>query len=124
MADFDLKVALGTTLQKWVDPPGPNGEPSRLQPHPGREQLYYLGHVASLIIIHAVVNLVEAPDDSALGGRLFYAFQAEGVVPQILTSPLGMSARVSWLPSYPGHYVIGVRRPDGGAVLVPFDIAA
>lgn len=124
MADFDYVVKRGVELRKWVDPPGPNGEPSRVRPHLGQEQLYRLGKVGTLIVIEAVVALVQAPPDSSLGGRLFAAYQAEGIAPQMLVSSPGLSSSIAWTPSYPGHYVVGIRRPQGGALLLPFDIEA
>jgi hypothetical protein len=124
MADFDARVAAGATLKPWTDPVGPNGEPSRVRPHPGLDQLYWLGKVAVGIRILMTVGGVEMPPDSALGGRLFSAYLAEGFGPPNLVAVAGWTSAILWTPANPGHHVIGICRPTGGAFLIPFDIAA
>lgn len=123
MPDFDVRVASGVELRRWSDPVGPNGEPSRVRPHPGHDQLYWLGKVARPVVIRCSVAGVEGPLDAALGGRLFAAYLAEGFGPPLFTGAAGQSSVISWTPTSAGHHLVGIRRPDGGAYLIPFDIA-
>jgi hypothetical protein len=124
MADFDLRVSAGVEVRRWVDPVGPDGQPSRIRPHLGHDQLYFLGRVAQPIRFLMTVAGVEMPPDSALGGRLFTAYLPEGFGPPIFTFTAGLTSSIIWTPANPGHHVVGVRRPQGGAILVPFDIEA
>jgi hypothetical protein len=124
MADFDLRVSAGVESRRWVDPVGPDGQPSRIRPHLGHDQLYFLGRVAIGIRFLMTVDAVEMPADSTLGGRLFTAYLAEGFGPPALSAAAGWSSSILWTPANPGHHVIGIRRPQGGAILVPFDIEA
>jgi hypothetical protein len=123
VADFEARVASGATQQRWVDPVGPNGEPSRLRPHPGLNQPYWLGKVGRPIQILMTVGGVAMPPDSSLGGRLFAPFLAEGFGPPLLVSVPGWSSSVLWTPGNAGHHVIGISRSQGGTFLLPFDIA-
>lgn len=127
MADFELRVVPGAgdggpMLRKWVDPAAADGRPSRIRPHPGREQLYWWMRMGSSCIVKAVVGGVEGPADSALGGRLFYPFLAEGFGPPIFTTTAGVSSVVRFTPTNPGHHVIGLRRPQGGGYLLHLDV--
>lgn len=138
MPDFDVQVTAGATLRPWKDPVGPNGEPSRIRPHPGQPQLYWEGHANVPVTLTALVdNIVDlgggsfailpplvGPPDIELGGRLFTPFMAEGIGPPFFSSAPGLSSVVTFTPISGGHYCIGLRRPNGGAVLVHLDIGA
>jgi hypothetical protein len=123
MPDFDVRVAGGVELRRWADPVGPDGEPSRVRPHPGHDQLYYLGKLARGVLIKCAVGGVEGLPDSALGGRLFAAYLSEGFGPGSFTAAAGFTSTILWTPTNAGHHLVGIRRPDGGAYLIPFDIA-
>lgn len=123
MADFDVRIAYGTELRRWVDPPGLTGAPSRVRPHPGLEQLYHLAKRGGTVRFHAIVDGVDAPLDATLGGRLFAPFLTEGFGPPFFTSPPGQTSVVLWTPTNAGHHVVGIRRHEGGAVLVHVDVA-
>lgn len=127
MADFELRVVpgvtqAGPTLRKWVDPPSAGGAPSRIRPHPGREQLYWWAQLGAPIVFRASVGGVEAPLDATLGGRLFAAWLAEGFGPGLFVHSAGLSSVITWSPTNAGHHVVGVRRPFGGGYLVHLDI--
>jgi hypothetical protein len=124
MADFEVRVVAGIELRRWVDPPGSSGQPSRVRPHPGLEQLYRRAKLGQVVQLRAVVGGVEAPLDSTLGGRLFAPFLTEGFGPPFFSCPPGQTSIVLWTPKNPGHHVVGIRRHQGGAVLIHFDVAA
>lgn len=125
MADFDVTVHSGATLTRWTDPIGPGGEPSRVRPHPGADQLFFLGKRGTPIVLYATpFGYSPIPPDSALGGRLFSAYLTEGFGPPLFVAAAGWSSVISWTPLNAGHHIVGIRRPSGGAVLVPFDIAS
>lgn len=122
MADFDVVVFSGAALRRWTDPASNAGQPSRVRSYPGRPPLYYLGKNRSLVVLKAVVGGVTAPADGALGGRLFEPFLTEGFGPPFFSATAGFTSIVTWEPTSPGHHVVGIRRPSGGAMLVHFDI--
>jgi hypothetical protein len=128
MPNFDLRLAAGASLAQWHDPdPAPNtadSRPSRLRPHPGQPFLRWLGKVGILVELRAIVAGVEAPLDGALGGNLFTAFFAEQPYggPHGMTQPAGQSSRVRFTPLTPGHYLVGIRRTNGGAILLHLDV--
>ncbi len=127
MADFELRVLpgageAGPLLRRWVDPPSATGAPSRIRPRAGREQLYWWAKVGVPIVLKATVGGVEGPLDSALGGRLFHPFLVEGFGPPLFIAAAGLTSCITWQPMNGGHHVVGVRRDQGGAYLVHFDI--
>jgi hypothetical protein len=128
MPNFDLRLAVGASLAQWHDPdPAPNtagSMPSRLRPHAGQPFLRWLGKVGILIELRAIVAGVEAPLDGVLGGNLFTGFLAEQPYggPQGLTQPAGQTSRVRFTPLTAGHYLVGVRRTNGGAILLHLDV--
>ena len=122
MAEFTVQVASGVTVERWTDPASSTGKPSRVAPHPGKPQLYYRAKQSDTIVLKAVLGGVVAPADATLSGRLFAPFLTEGFGPPLFASPVGYSSIIAWNPVNPGHHVVGIRRPQGGAVLVHFDI--
>lgn len=124
MPDFDVRVASGAVQKPWTDPVGPDGQASRLRPRGGLDQLYWLGTRGVAIKLLMSVNGVEMPADSALGSRLFTPSLVEGFGPGMFVSVPGWSSAVLWTPLNVGHHVVGIRRNDGGAYLIPFDIQA
>lgn len=111
------------TLDEWLDPEGPGGQPSRVNHRPGHPQLYY--HCTQgLLRLEAIVNGVSAPMDAALGGRLFeYSWVEHASVNY--PSMTGLASQSSVvdieLPSA-GHYTFAMRREGGGAVILHFDV--
>lgn len=124
MADFDVVVYSGAELRRWVDPPGSLGQPSRVRPHPGLEQLYHVPKLGCVVRLHVIQNGLETPPDSSLGGLLYAPFLVEGFGPPLFTSLPDQSSIVLWTPTNAGHHVVGIRRPEHGAVLVHFDVEA
>jgi len=125
MADFTLVITSGASVVDWADPVD-GSQPSRLNPHAGHPHKRWLGSVGVPVVISAVVNGVTGPLDGVLGGRLFAAWPVE-VPPSILPfagfgSLPGISSVVNVTPPVVGHYVIGVRRPDGGLEHIHFDV--
>ncbi len=123
MADFTLKLTHGANWVDWLDPTGPNGEPSRLNPHVGAPHRILVGTVGALVIVKAVVGGVDGPADGALGGRLFTAwFVQMPVPPGALDGIAGFSSVQTFTPAFPGHYVVGFYRPAGGIVHLLVDV--
>lgn len=124
MADFELAIQ-GAEFRRWTDPVGPNGEPSRIRPRPGFAQLYPVVTVGQLVTLIATpFGASSGPPDTALGGRLFFPFLVEGFGPPMFVSIPGQSSIIAWTPGNAGHHLVGVRRPNGGAVLMHVDVKA
>lgn len=126
MADFDVLVASGASLQNWLDPAS-SVAPSRVNARPGHPLKRWVGAVGIQIVLKAVVGGVVGPLDSALGGRLFTTWPVEAP-PQALPfdGVIGtpdQSSVQTLIAYYAGHYTIGFRRPDGGLVHVHLDVA-
>jgi hypothetical protein len=124
LADFDVRVISGVTIDRWTDPASSTGKPSRVRSRPGRPQLYWKGKAGQVIVLQAVVNGFVAPPDSGLGGRLFSPYLPEGFGPPYFAATANFSSIVRWTPTSPGHHVVGIRRTNGGAMLLHFDIEA
>lgn len=122
MPDFEARVVLGASLVAWLDPEGPGAEPSRINPQPGHPMKRYLGTVGVPVVIYCYVGGSQLPDGS-LGGRLFvpYTVESPNPYPVSFTPTAGWTATVSFTPDTAGHYCVGIRRPEGGAVLVHVD---
>lgn len=61
--------------------------------------------------------------DTALGGRLFDAWFAES--PELPLGPnysVGYTSRIYYTPHLVGHFVLVVRRKDGGGVVLHIDV--
>lgn len=124
MADFTVIAASGLSVVDWVDPPSSAGAPSRLNSRPGYAQKRYRGALGVPVVLQAVVGGVAAPLDAALGGRLFTSFVVEAPAPPFtgIVSPLGQSSVQIVTASVPGHYTIGIARPNGGIEHVHMDL--
>jgi len=124
MADFDLTVASGATLQQWLDPERTSdGMPSRLNPQQGYPHKRWVGTVGQPITVNARLRAgTLAPLDAALGGLLFVAWMAEypGALPGIVGTT-GQSSVQTFTPPAPGHYLLGMRRPQHGICLIHID---
>lgn len=129
--DFTAAVTSGTTLTEWEDPerppdtpsPGDPAEPSRLNPTLGVPHKMRLATVGTQVEITATVGGVAGPLDTALGGRLFYAWAVEKAQgsPISFSSPAGKSSVQRFTPLTEGHYCIGIARQEGGSVLIHID---
>ncbi len=133
MPDFTLRIASGATLELWKDPARPAGTqggsdpgaPSRLNPLPDAPHRRWVGTIGSPIVVRATVNGVEAPLDTALGGRLFKAWWVEQAGPADgPTGTAGKSSEQTFTPLVDGHYTLGVERDQGGAIFVHVDVEA
>jgi hypothetical protein len=124
--DFDAKV-IGTVLP-WADTASTNPiAPSRVNPDPAYPHSFVslnAGVSPIEVVVHAIVNGVEAPLDGALGGRLFTAMLAEwsGPIPPVLTQDPGQSSitRIQITLLHGGHHLVRLRRTGGGVMAVPF----
>lgn len=130
MADFDVGPAgehshqpSNLSVVNWDDPPSVSGQPSRLLARPGFPLRRYRTVVGQTVRLEAVVAGVQAPLDTALGGRLFSADLVEGAaLPRWAAPPLGQSSVIRFRFDWCGHHTIAVRRTGGGAILVPIDV--
>lgn len=130
MQDFEVKVASGATIARWLDPERPAGtlglddpgRPSRLNPLPGAPHLRWSVPIDTMLELHCWVGGVDAPPDGALGGRLFEAWVVESADPILRAIVRPQSSIVQFTNHLEGHYAIGVRRQSGGAVIFHFDV--
>lgn len=76
------------------------------------------------ITITATVGGVSAPMDAGLGGRLFKPWTVESPSNVVAgwSSPAGQSSVQRFTPDRAGHYVLGLQRAAGGAVLLAIDV--
>src|SRR5690606_39257715 len=109
--------------------------PSRMNPALGHPHRYVpISLATSGVQARATVAGVEAPDDSALGGRLFTWWWVQTpAYPTPRPSIQHLAGKTSEvdLVGWPGDsslalglWVLGVRRDGGGALLVPFNVEA
>lgn len=121
MPNFTVRPTAGTDTAVWTDPPTVS-TPSRINPYIGKPHLYYQIETTSTVTISATVNGVEGPLDGALGGDLFTTAFVEwpsgGLV--TITSPGGQTSVASFTPVEPGHYLVRMRRANGGSLFVHF----
>lgn len=125
MADFELVVG-GVEVRPWLDPPNTD-QSSRLNPCAGAPEGRLVATVGQLVTLTAKVAGVLGPIDTALGGRLFVAASSEQAHPWAVsweTPPAGQSSVQRFYPQRPGHYLVYLRRPGGGAVSVHIDAEA
>lgn len=123
MPDFDFQVISGTTTEGWDDP--------RLN-HRGLAQHLYrrvvppVAPALAQVVIHCVVGGVVAPLDAALGGRLFFASRVSwsGSFPFAIVQTPGQSSVITLKFAHHmlGHQELSIRRPEGGAIVLAFDV--
>jgi len=122
----DVKVFVDTTAAKPYCRGG--DAPSRLNARPGLPHRYLRFYPGDTIAFAATVGGVEGPLDAALGGRLFAITWAEwtGTYPLSITSPAGQSSVGSVViptgSGWWGHHAVCFRRPEGGSVVVSFEV--
>lgn len=124
MTDFDLAIT-GVDLREWSDP-SRTGWVTRLNPIFGRSMLRYVATVGQPVTLTATVDGVEGEVDANLGGRLFFAESREdpGCGPVGFSSASGVSSVQTFTPQTPGHYLLLMRRPGGGAYFIHLDAEA
>ncbi len=121
MPDFTARFTAGTSLATWVDAAG---NQSRINPASGHVLRYTKGQVGTEIVVKATVGGVEGPSDGTLGGRLFTAAFAEHSAPYPF-APAGDASHSSiqrFTPPAAGHYLLVIRRDDGGAIGMHVDV--
>lgn len=123
MPNFDLTIASGITPTRWED--------ERLQhrgavPHLYRRVVAPTDPALTTVVIHALVNGVEAPLDGALGGALFVAARLawSGSFPFAIAQTVGQSSEITLTFAHHmlGHQELIVRRPGGGAIILSFEV--
>lgn len=123
MPNFDVSLISGATPEAWND--------DRLNPRGSAPHLYYrvpIPAVGSLstVVLRAVVGGVTGPLDGALGGKLFAVSRIawSGDFPFAIGQTAGKSSEVTLRFAYnmPGHQEVALRRPDGGAIVVSFEV--
>lgn len=137
MPDFDLTLGYGLTVADWLDPRAmsggaPTGAPSRLNPRPGYPEKRLVATVGVECELQAVVYIegegwVAGPSDDSLGGRTFYAASVEA--PHVWQLPFShptdegivWSSKQRFTPTVAGHYLVYLRRPAGGQIMVHID---
>jgi hypothetical protein len=129
--DFDVRVLTSgapvppataiVSVRDWTDDDQADGTPTPIHAHEGIPMRRFVAPVHERILIHAVVGGVEAPADSALGGRLFSVECCEGaVIPEFMD--MGQSSVVCVRFRGCGHYALALRRPGGGSIIIPIDV--
>lgn len=123
MSDFDFRVVSGTTSLGWDDP--------RLNARSLAQHLYRrvqppVAPAIAEVVIHCIVNGVDAPLDAALGGRLFHASRVSwsGSFPYAILHTPGRSAEIKlrFAHNMLGHQELAIRRDDGGLIVTAFDV--
>jgi len=118
MPNFTARFSSGTSLEYWDDAPIADSY-NRTNAVTGHPHRHVVGAVGVQIELRAMVGFLDAPDDTDLGGKLFTVWWAEALAAFAFSYPVGgRSSQVRFTPPLAGHYVIGMRREDGGAVLL------
>ncbi len=127
MANFTARIISGDEVP-WVDEAS-NTEASRLNPDPEHLPSYRKITIvagAATVEFRAIVGGVEAPLDTALGGDLFTAAWAEwsGISPPPIVQTSGQTSvlNVPLTSSNVGHFCLSLTRPNGGGMLIHFDV--
>lgn len=125
MPNFTARVTAGATVVDWDDPETPTA-PSRINPPPTHPLRYLQVTPPDTLVVQATVDGVEGEVDANLGGELFQAHLAEwsGDYPPAFAPIPGQSSvvRVQLTAQHLGHHLLVLRRENGGAVVVPFDV--
>lgn len=123
MPNFDFVVVSGTTTKGWGDP--------RLNTRRTAQHLYR--HVEpptapalAGVVIHCIVDGVEAPLDVDLGGDLFHASRVSwsGSFPFSIAHTSGQTSEITlrFAHNMLGHQELAIRRDNGGAIIIAFDV--
>lgn len=121
MPDFELEL-VGATVVPWEDPAAGGGA-TRLNPRSGKAERRWLATVGVPVYLRAVVNGYSGPIDSMLDGRLFVCASAEAPHPYPVSFSWtsGTTSIQDFTPGLPGHYLVYMRRPEGGQWFVHID---
>ena len=123
MPNFDLKIVSGAEPIRWDDP--------RINHRGAVSHLYYRVATPTYpaqaeVVIHCIVDGVEAPLDVDLGGALFAVSRIawSGVFPFQIVQTSGQSSEVTLRFTYQaaGHQELYIRRPGGGAIVLSFEV--
>ncbi len=123
MPNFDVTLISGATPEIWND--------TRIQPRGVAAQLYYrvtapTDPALATVVLRCVVGGVTGPLDGALGGNLFAVSRVawSGSFPFAIAQTVGKSSEITLRFAYNmlGHQEIAIRRPDGGAIVVSFEV--
>ena len=124
MPNFTARVTNGAAAVPWVDP-ATGSAPSRLNPLAAHLPRYLKATPGVSVVVSAKVGGVEGPLDAALGGELFQAWLAEWSGPwaPVVTQPGGQTSVVTVAlgAMHVGHFMLVLRRENGGAVVIHFD---
>ena len=122
MPNFTARIVTGPGLASavWSDPASVL-LPSRINQrnHPHR---YLRLSGVGIVQVSATVAGVEGPLDAALGGNLFTSWFDEAPAPLLISVTPGQTSVITFQPAVLGHYVITMRRANGGAVAIPFEL--
>lgn len=125
MPNFTARAFSGLAPVPWIDPPT-GSAPSRLNALASHLPLYLRAFAPANLVFKAKVDGTEGPMDVDLGGELFQAWWAEcsGPWPLAIVQPPGQSSvvEVAIPATHLGHFLLVLRRENGGAVLIHFDI--
>ncbi len=126
MADFRLAFDTGVTFETWQDPPesSPRELPSRLNPNTEHPHTRAVGTTGVAVQFLAVVNGVDAPLDTDLGGELFSAIVVEAPgSPPHCTGSVGQTSQQRFTPTEAGHHTVFMTRQGAhGGIYAHVDV--
>jgi len=122
MPNFDVKIVSGVTPVPWDD--------ARLEHRGAAPHIYWKVPIPTAptlaeVVIHCIVDGVEAPLDVDLGGDLFVASRlAFSGFPFAIAQTAGQSSEItlSFAASMAGHAALCIRRPNGGAIILSLEV--
>lgn len=124
MPDFDATITDGAELAPWSDPET-DDLPSRINPHPQHDHLYWVVPVPGAVEVSAIVDGVAAPMDVDLDSRLFTWAWTEWTGPWApsISTGAGQSSLASFTltADHLGHFALNILREDGGAIVLHLD---
>lgn len=122
MPDFEARFTSGVAVATWTDAGVFNVASTRINPNSqGAPHYYFQTRVGALVTLKVTPNgLAEGAADALLGGRLFSYLWTEspsGAGPALIVAP-GFSTILQFVPTLKGGYLLGARRPGGGAAYI------
>lgn len=123
MPNFEIEFTSGSRVETWPD--------ARLNPRALGRHLYArvtrpTAPALATVVLSAVVGGVVAPLDAALGGDLFAVSRIawSGSFPFAISQAAGQSSLITLRFAYnmQGHQEIAIRRPNGGAIILGFEV--